>query len=511
MKRLALRRGVSLGAGIFALMAGSTGAAAQTANEATVESKPSKAAKSKHAPGAAEAVIAPPLNLPHPVNAPTSVLPSTLAFQPLPYDETYTQYADPTMRTTTWAKLKHIPLWTNGYLTIGGDARLRTETRDHLNFGRGAEDRGLDVQHRVRLWADIHWTDYLRTFTEIEATDTHGANVTPNAVDANTAELHQAFAEISLPTNESGGRFIVRAGRQEISFGKARLFDARNAPNTRRSFDAARTQWQNGEWRIGLLGGWAVRDKLGSFNDSTNYDFSFIAAHAARKLNPLLKNAELEILYIHSDRKGAAVPLFNARRDTLSARLAGRQGKLDYDIEIIGQHGETAAGQTIKAWFYGMDTAYQLPGTWKPRVGFRTDIGSGDRHSGNGTSGTYDFLWSRGQTFTAEFGYSNLIQAGLSFGMKPSKKLTMEVTASGLWRTTNQDNLYAMTGAILRRANESSAHYVGLRNTARLDYQWNRYVVTGLYINRVQAGKFLHETGDGKNLLYTSVYISSRF
>jgi hypothetical protein len=39
------------------------------------------------------------------------------------------------------------------------------------------------------------------------------------------------------------GRFTLRAGRQELSFGSMRMIDVREGPNTRASFDGVRAFW----------------------------------------------------------------------------------------------------------------------------------------------------------------------------------------------------------------------------------------------------------------------------
>ncbi|MGC5799648.1 alginate export family protein [Sphingomonas sp. NFX23] len=437
-----------------------------------------------------------------PLNVPNSVLPSSFAFQPLPYDEDYTRMADPTLRNNTWARLKNIPVIDDVYLTVGGELRGRIEARHNLNFGRGPEDEGLYPQYRARVWTDVHLSDSVRVFSEIQSSGTTGRLHQYGAIDDNGTDLHQAFVEFKRPLG--GGSLTVRGGRQEISFGKARIFDTRNGPNTRRAYDAGRLIWAQGAWRAGAFGGAVVQEVLGSWKDRTNDGFTFFGGNVARKLDGWFAGSELEALFVHTDREAGA-PTYVGKRDTLSLRLAGRKGKLDYDAEFVGQRGRSQIGQ-VKAWYTGLDAAYQLPGRLSPRVGVRADVGSGDSHPGNGTDGTYDYLGSRGMTLTAELGFSNLVAVGPTFGLKPSRTVTAELTFSELRRMTRADGLYSMTSALIRRADEGSSKQVGVRATGRIDHQWNRFLLSGLYFAYIDADRFLKETGDGKDLAYAALY-----
>ncbi|HEU0067134.1 MAG TPA: alginate export family protein [Sphingomonas sp.] len=440
-----------------------------------------------------------------PANAPNSVTPTTLAFAPLPYDEDYTRYADPTIRDTPWAKMKYIPIAGNAFVSLGGEFRPRVQYLDNLNFGRGNQEQGFDVQLRSRVWADVHATSWLRVFGELQSGVTRGLDYPAGPVDTNPLEIHQGFVELSQPLGTGTDRVFLRLGRQEIAFGKSRLIDTRNAANTRRSFQAARVQATTGAWRFGGWIGHPLRDVVGTLNDPADTLYDVYMVNVARKVGALLPGSEVELLYIHTDHDaGAAV--FRSRRDTVSVRLAGREHALDYDVEAVRQTGRTADGRTVDAWFLGVDAAYQLAGAWQPRVALRADVGSGDTDPNDGKVGSFDFLFGRGMTLTPELGYTNLISAGPAFGVKPSAKLSTEVTAQGLWRTSTADGLYNMGPSPVRGGAEGRARYVGLRSTARVEYQWNRLVASGLYVNRTFAGDFLKETGDGKSLFYSTMY-----
>lgn len=434
-----------------------------------------------------------------------------VVFAPLPYDDDFSYLADPALRTTPWARLKYIPVGGQAYLTLGGEARLRTETREHLNFGRGVEDDGFDFQHRLRLWGDLNLTPNLRVYGEVQATGTNGDNVpTRNPVDHNDIEGHQLFVEYAGDYGDDG-RFFVRGGRQEIALGKGRLMDPRNGPNTRRAYDALRFQTTRGDWRLGLIGGQTVRDLNGAWANESNSDFNFLTAHAARKMDGALGQGEIEFVYIHTDQEAARVSDFIGERDTYSLRVAAKKGALTYDVEAMLQDGETAAGQDVEAWFVGFEGGYQLPGAWKPRIGARVDAGSGDDDASDDKAQGFDALWGRGQSFTTEFGYTNMVQAGLNLNLNPIPQLNANLGVTALRRLSRDDGVYSLAPALIRGADEGRSRDVGLRTTARVDYDWNSHLSTGFMVNHVSAGDFLKETGDGKDLFYTSVFLTARF
>ena len=436
---------------------------------------------------------------------------SAPVFAPMSYDDDFSHLSDPALRNSTWAKLKFIPVAGEAYLTVGGEARVRTETRENLNFGRGVQDEGFDLQHRVRLWGDLNINPNLRDFGELQATGTNGDDVpTRNPIDHNVIEGHQYFVEASGAYGDNGTIF-ARAGRQEISIGKGRLFDPRNGPNTRRAYDALRVQATTGDWRYGALAGKTVADIAGDWNNETNDGFKFFSAHAARRINGFAGQGEVEFVYLRTDQETARIADFNGERETFSVRVAARKDALNYDLEAMIQGGETFSGKDVQAWFVGGEATYQLQGAWKPRLGTRFEAASGDKNAADNVTQTFDSMWGRGQTFTTEFGYANMLHAGVNLNVNPMPKLSANVGVTMLQRIEKTDGVYSMAPALLRGANEGTSRNVGIRTTARVDYNFNSHVSAGFLINHVDAGKFLEQSGTNDDLFYTSVFVTTRF
>ena len=427
-------------------------------------------------------------------------------FKSPPYLEDWSRYSDPGLRDGGWERLKFIPLGDQGRLSLGGELRPRVEWREHYRYGRPPEDSGVNGQIRTRVWADLRLTPSMRLFGELrhgESGDHEDGVLSP--IDRSGLDLHQAFAEVGSAAT------FARVGRQEILLGRGRLFDVRDGTNTRRAFDAARFQTQAGDWRLGVMGGANLREKTGSFDDETNDDWRFVAAHAAHRLPLLGAASQGELLYVYTDRDAGPNRAFIGRRHTVSARVSARNGAWDWDVEAIGQTGETDDGRDISAWFLASEGAYQLQGPWSPRVGWRGDVGSGGSDPSGGRAKVYDALWSRAQSFVPDIGYSNTTAIGPSLALRPTSKFAVDGLVQGLWRTTRDDGVYTLSGAYLRRAEEGRSRYVGLRTVVKGEYRFTPHVATGFYVNHTKAGDFLKEAGSARDMTHATVYTTLRF
>lgn len=430
-------------------------------------------------------------------------------FLALNYEENYS-YLGSKNRSTLWQKLKYIPLFKQSYLTIGGELRPRLEYREHLRYGKGNEDHGFDFQQRSRLWTDIHFTNKTRVFAEVKSGTTSGLDFPASAVDNNTVEIHQAFAEFAQSFSNKT-QVYIRAGRQEISFGKARLFDVRQPPANRRAYDAVRIGLTSGKWKTGIIGGSDVEDKAGAFNDRFNSNYRFFAAYLSHAFGGSLSGSALEALYLFTDRKTAANTRFIGKRNSLSFRWSGMNKALNYDIELIGQSGTTANAHPICAWYAGSEGAYTLSSSAHPYFGWRIDIASGDRDSLLHALGSYDFLWSRGQSLAPDLGFTNIAAIGPTIGVKPVPKLAIDLSAQKLWRLSTHDGIYAMSGAPVRFAHDGKANDIGWRTTCRTEYTINSFLLFGIYANRTFKATYLSESDSGESMFYGNLYALFRF
>lgn len=431
-------------------------------------------------------------------------------FKNLNYEENYTALQDSTLRDNLYKKIKYIPLYKNGYLTIGGEVRLRMEIRDHLNYGNPPEDRGPDFQQRTRLWADYHFAKNFRFFAELQSGTSYGLEAKPSPLDKNQLEFHQLFFDTYQKIGDHNS-LQVRLGRQEITIGKARLFDTRTPPNTKHAQDAARIIYTTPTWLWEAFGGMDVTDKIGTFNDGWNKNFTFFATHFVKKDPFKIKGANAEFLYAATNRSAVPTNAFFGSRSAFSARFSGIKGGLNYDVEGIYQVGNGINNQNVQAWFIGSETNYTFASKLKPYIGYKLDIGSGDRNANDNKNNSYDFLWSKGISFGSDLGYTNLMSFGPAAGLQITPKIKVDLWAQWLWRNSLEDGLYKMSEAYQRVPSYGTARYVGFRNLLKAEYQVNPYLLLGMYFNRTYKGTYLKENDHNKDLFYGIFYATVRF
>ena len=429
--------------------------------------------------------------------------------QALPFDEDYSDLADPTKRQGPWARLKYIPVTDDTYLTLGGEMRWRFELRNDERFGGGKQDDNGNFEQRIRLWADLHIGDQLRVFTELKSGLQAGYSGQQLVSDRKTIDLGQAFVEVRAPLGD--GTLSLRAGRQEIGIGGFRIFDMRDGPNVRRAFDALRLRYIQGPWDAEVLGGLTITETTTAFDNSTNYESPFWGARVARDLSSVLPGARIEGLWVHTRRPVGRYDVGSAEeaRDTFSLRFSGKHKRIEWDLEGIGQTGHWG-DQKVRAGFLTAYASYGLVLPAAPRLGLRFEVGSGDRNRNDSRMNTYYQVFARPLTINGELGRANLIVFGPTAAITPSRKLTLDATVMGLWRTSRQDGLYGAPGQLIRTADEGSARQVGVRGTLGARYALTPMWVVGTYINHVEKGRYLKQAGL-HSLDYVNLFTTLRF
>jgi hypothetical protein len=151
---------------------------------------------------------------------------------------------DASKRTDLFDPIKWIPLLKDGawFLTLGGELRERVQAVRNPAFGLPSPMSNTDVFHRTFLFADLHLGPHVRTFVEFVNGETRGSTTKPSTFEQDPLDVLQAFADVMVPVGNSD--FTLRVGRQQMTFGSARLVSFREAPNVRRAFDGSRAFWR---------------------------------------------------------------------------------------------------------------------------------------------------------------------------------------------------------------------------------------------------------------------------
>jgi hypothetical protein len=314
-------------------------------------------------------------------------------FAGLRFEEDWRPYCAGATGDPAFMPTKCIGLGKNTLLSLGGELRLRGEAVDNPDLGLGPAHDGA-LLARALLHADLRVGSTVRLFAQFGSIFAAGRASGDGPTDEDRLDLMQGFVDLSAPV--TGGEATLRAGRQELALGSSRLVSVRESPNVRRSFDGLRGLWRAGETRLDLLYLQPVSLRRGVFDDRSDDGQALWGAYLTIPL-ATAREAGVDLYYLGYRRSDAvfAEGVARERRHSLGARLFGRSGALDWDIEAVRQFG-SFGGDDIDAWTIASDVGWTFADlTWSPRVGLKADLASGDRRPGDGKLGTFDALYPK--------------------------------------------------------------------------------------------------------------------
>lgn len=421
----------------------------------------------------------------------------------LRFTESYSYLADPSKRTDFFDPIKYIPLDDadpDSYLSFGGELRERYEAYRNQSFGvvRGLHYNDYLLQ-RVALNADLHVNQRLRFFVQAISGLQDGGFNKP-APDQDPVNLQQALVDYTFgePTLE-GDRLTVRAGRFEMTYGSGRLVATRAAPNIPFKFDGV--QVIASSRNVAKLYGFIthpVIESSSSFDRST-FRQEFWGVYGTAPLGEG-SGVKIDVYYLGYRNEDArfADAVGREQRYTAGSRLSGNAANWDYDVEAVYQFGNVGP-KDIAAWTFSTDAGYSMKDlAWRPRLGAKFDIASGDGRRRDGTLGTFNPLYFKSGYFNdaSLFRPSNMIDVHPNLQIQPETDTTLTMGSDLVWRYSNQDGLYSPSGSMSLPASAGS-HYVGTTAEAAVQYRFDRHLTltasyvhmfTGSYVAAAKGG-----------------------
>jgi hypothetical protein len=405
----------------------------------------------------------------------------------------FAQTAEPATRAAA-------PTW-----SFGGEVRLQYERFTYEEWGAEPDDRNGYFLQRVMLHAGRRLGERTTAFVEMKSAVEAGRVGGPRVPDEDRLDLHQGYVDLAA------GAATVRAGRQELQFGSARLVSIRDL-NVRQSFDAGRVILRGGLWRVDVFGGRPATTRAGAIDDVTDRGRALWGAYAVRQPSARVRSG-LDVYYLGYRRRGARFDSVAGleRRHTSGIRLWGPPSRLDYNLEAVAQWGSVGA-TSIRAWTVASDTGYRFASARGPRFGVRADITSGDRDRDDRTLGTFNALFPRGAYFgyIASAGPANHMDLNPQFDM-PVGPVTITASWLVFWRHERADGIYTMGSQLLRSGQGTQSLLVG--HSPGLGATWRvttRVTVIG-HASAFTAGPFIRETGNTDDSTFVRASISYRF
>lgn len=273
-----------------------------------------------------------------------------------------------------------LPAW----LDLDPEARLRYEGRRGNAFDIDVSDGvltryllgvGVRPHRRFRVYAQ-GMDARMPTIDRDRLTDRY----------RDTFEVREAFVEVGDSEQDN---WVFSVGRRTLSYGDNRIVGPANWSNSRRAYDVARLRHENNAVRVDVLTGRVVDDYMDRPDRAENGN----GLHGAYStLKNAVPGAEVDLHLLYTTEREATDELGRVgdRRFWVpGVRIAGEQGRVDYQGDLILQTGSTGEGD-LAAWSTFGRVGYRVG---LPRVYGHYRRSSGDSDPTDGRDGSFDQLF----------------------------------------------------------------------------------------------------------------------
>ncbi|RUT72495.1 hypothetical protein D0817_02505 [Flavobacterium cupreum] len=434
-------------------------------------------------------------------------------FKSLRFDEDYSFLKNDTVRNNWYKTVKFLPVSSakKTYISFGGDIRFQYFYAQNENWGDGPQDNDGYVLGRYLFHADFHAGKYFRTFVQVQSSMADG-RIDPNPVEQNPLEVHQAFADLNI-VNEGSQRLILRVGRQELTYGSQRLVAVREGPNNRQSFDGVKAIISKENSAADFFYTHYVVAQDGIFDDASNKGRQLWGSYLAFTKIPIVKN--IDVYYLGYQRANAA---FNdaagkEKRHSLGTRIWGKTGNWRYDGEAVYQFGDVAE-KSINAWTASINAGYRFNDIkFRPEIGFKTEVISGDKKAGDSNLQTFNPLFPRGAYFglASVIGPSNLIDFHPSLSFEIAKNVDWVIDYDMFWRYSGYDGIYAPNTSLIYPGDTTTEKKIGNQLESEIVWEPNQYIYFRLEATWFKAEDYIKASGTGKNIFFTGLTMQLHF
>ncbi len=411
-------------------------------------------------------------------------------------------------------RLKYISLGEKPgfYLSVGGEFRSQYERFNNLAFGAEEDDPSGWLLQRLMLHTDWRLGRF-RIFTQFLSASHFFETTESSPVERDDLNLHQGFIEYRFDLAEDQ-HLTARLGRQELWYGSRRLISVREGPNVRLSFDAAKVVFETPELKIDAFYAQPVRNQPTVFDNSRISDEKLWSAYAVLK-TPRFVPGSLDLYYIglQSDRRLYEEGQASETRHSIGLRHWGEYKRWRYNHELVYQFGSFGKGD-ISAYTISVDVAYRLSERgWKPEIGLKTEIISGDKAQGDGDLNTFNALYPRAAYFglIAQIGPANLVDFHPSITFNPFADYEFTLDWDFFWRHRLSDGFYGPNAFLERPGSASNQRFLGHQPGFEMARGFGRYWEASFEGSWFITSDFFEQTGEGRNILHFAVTTRFKF
>lgn len=432
----------------------------------------------------------------------------------LRYNDDFTNVCNDTTDKTRFNKLKHIPIFKDVYISFGGELREQYQYYRNRNFGDApsseAGSNSDQLMHRAMAHTNIEIGTRFRVFGQLSSTFRFlNPNPSTPQIDENNLSLHQAFIDYHF-----NKRWMARVGRQELAYGSHRLITFREGPNTRLAFDAAMIKYQNARKKIDFFVLTPVTSMPGIFDDSTFKDVVY-GGYATENLVGRKLQLDYYSMNFISNRRNYNHTSGKENRQSYGFRLFSQNTRFNYEFEATYQTGKFN-NLKVRAYSLSADVNYKIHKASNSILGLNGSYVSGDRNPNDKQLNTYNLLFSKPQYgLAAPIGATNIVNISPYFSFTPSKDIGVNAGVNFMWRQSNNDGTYSplATETRLRTLplSVSREKEIGKLLSLETNYIISKNLSIAFDASYFIAGKFVAETGKGKDITYLSLKIGCKF
>jgi hypothetical protein len=202
-------------------------------------------------------------------------------------------------------------------------------------------------------------------------------------------------------------------------------------------------------------------------------------------------------------------------RQSFGMRLHSQNQKLNYELEGTYQCG-TFNQLDIDAYALNADVNYKIDLKSNLIFGLSAQQVSGDKKATDNTLNTYNPLFAKGAFgLTAPIGITNLESINAYLKINPMKKLGVVAGAYFIQRKSNQDATYSPGLSVIRPKPSalfaSNEKGIGTIYTLETNYAYNQNLSFGFDASHFVSGRYVQETGKGKNINYLTLRSTFKF
>lgn len=373
---------------------------------------------------------------------------------------------------------------------FGLQYRGRVEGTRGLGIVAGRDDEYY--LNRVRLDVTMHAARWLRVVAQAQDATVvaYSGGPAPGAL-SNRLDLRQGYIE----AGHAG--VLVRAGRQELSFGEQRLIGGFDWGNTARSFDALRVSYQRPGVRADAFAASVVvvdPERL----DRRRRDERLWGAYVS--FDRVLSGGVFEpyVFVKQTDRAVSEAGVAGHGEVTTGGlRVAGTLPHgFDYSGDIAWQRGALAT-DAVSAMAVHARLGWRPPG-WalRPRFVIEGNHASGDERPGDGRRGTFDQLYPTNHAkygIADAIGWRNMRSLTAGVELTPARRVRVHADVHRLHLATRADGLYLAGGARRLHHPDARSTHVGTELDLQVTVAATARLAVMAGVARLAAGAYLAE------------------